>query len=149
MPACTLQDKAVQCRTFQLLFRAAAAVMVLTFIIDRVRIRRHVNFHILQPVFVQQVHVHNDTQHITDFVRYVLQQLLGIGNTDHLPAVIHAYIYLAACGIGKTTYPFQIVVPPAFFPFYILVLIHNHFFVCKISKNTVCQERISVILPPP
>ena len=148
MPASTLQDKTVQRRTFQLLFRAAAAIVVLTFVIDRIGIRRHVNLDIFQPVFFQQVHVYDDTQHVTHFVRYVLQQFAGIGNADNLTVVVHAYIYLAACGVGKAAYPFQILVTPAFFPFRILVFIHNHSFVCKISKNTVNQERISVILPP-
>ena len=48
-----------------------------------------------------------------------------VGNADYLTVVIHTYIYLAACGVGKAAYPFQILVTPAFFPFRILVFIHN------------------------
>ena len=73
MSALLLQKKFIQRRSFEFLFGATAAVMVLAFIIYRVGLRLNNNFYIIAICGFMQVYIGNDTQNSGYLVGQIFQ----------------------------------------------------------------------------
>ena len=96
-------------------------------IADRESARLYFDFEIFHTIFCVFVDIRNDSKTGLDFIRNILQQSLGVLYTDNISGVIHSDVHRAALCIGKTTEPFQILVPPRLFIFYILSFGHSSF----------------------
>ena len=101
--------------------------MEFSMIADREGARLYFDFEILHTIFGMFVDIRNASKTGLDFIRNILHQSLDILYTDNLSGVIHPDVHRAALCIGKPTEPFQILVPPRLFIFYILTLGHMSF----------------------
>ena len=118
------QEKPGQRGALQLLPRAAAAVVVLALVADRVRLRLHDDLQVLPAGFGPQIDVHDNAQDVTHLVRNVLQQLADPGKTDDSAVVVPADDQHAALRVREAADPAQILVAPATLPLDVLALAH-------------------------
>ena len=85
----------------------------------------NIDLQIVFPVFRMFIHISNNTQSRLDLVRNILQQFLGVLNTNHSPCIINTDIDGATLSIGKAAYPFQVFIPPGFLIFDVLTFCHK------------------------
>jgi hypothetical protein len=123
MSALFFKKKPVKRRTFQFLFGTAAAIMILPFITDRIRIGFDKNFQVVLPFFSFQIYIYNDAENISNFVGNIGKKFMGVRNAGYCSFIVFSYKELSPIGIGKATYPFDIFIPPRLFPLYILALL--------------------------
>ena len=72
--------------------------------------------------------LHADCVHKSrlNLIRNILQQLFHVLHANYIPGIINTDVDRTALGIGKTTHPLQVFVPPGFLIFYILTFRHCH-----------------------
>ena len=109
---------------FQLLFRAAAAIVKLAVIADWKGTWADGNLYVFFFVLSQQVHVTDNPHAVLYFVRNVLHKPRSILHSDNLLGIIDTDVYASALCIGETAYPPEILVSPALLKLYILRLFH-------------------------
>lgn len=100
-------------------------IIVPPMIADQRRIFVHDDFEVIFPVFCPQIHIGNDPQSAGNLVGQILQQLFAALNADCLSIVILADEKGAAVGICIVAQPFQVIIPPGFFPFDFLMYKHD------------------------
>ena len=124
IPTLLAQKKTIQRRTFQLLLRAAAPVVVFPLVTNRIGIRFNNNLDEIATLFLTKVHIDQNPEHITDLVWKFLQQFLGIFYSDRNAFVIFPDDKGSSARVRKSRNPLQIFVTPGFFPFDGLVFGH-------------------------
>ena len=67
-----------------------------------------------------QIDIRNYAEVRDDFVRDAFKQFFCIADAGYMPGIVNADIELAALGIRKTAYPFQIFIVPTQLVFNIL-----------------------------
>src|SRR5690606_12272086 len=107
-----LQEKFIQCHTFQFLFGAAASVMILPFVIYCVWIRFNNDFQIVALFGLVEIHINQNAQNITYFVWNFFQQSFSIIDTHDFSAIVFTNKNSTAIGIRKTANPFEVFVSP-------------------------------------
>ena len=91
------------------------------------------NLYVVKLSLMQQIHISNNAKMGDNLIGYVLHQAFAIIHTDDFLVVINADIDTATTGIGKTAYPFQILVTPTFLVFYVLAF--AVLYLCHIYNN--------------
>ena len=89
---------------------------------------------IILSVLLQKTDIGHNAQSRLHLVRDVLHQLFRIGQTDHLALVVDPDIDCPALRIGKAAEPLQVLRPPRFLVFYVLVFSHKE--IENIGKGT-------------
>ena len=107
-----LQEKFIQCHTFQFLFGATASVMILSFVIYCVWIRFNNDFQIVALFGFVQIHINQNAQNITYFVWNFFQQFFSVSDTQDLSSIVFTDKDSTAISIRKTANPFKVFVSP-------------------------------------
>ena len=125
MAAPFLHQEPLQRRTFQLLFGAAAAVVVFALVADGTGIRLDTDFDQILALLVPQVHVHHDAQDVPHLVGNLLHEPRGILDAHGHPSIVAPDDERASLGIGEAADPPEVVVTPGALPFDLLGLLHT------------------------
>ena len=115
-----VEKKLCQGESRQLLLCGAGAVVVFAMICDREVAFMHIDFDDILTLPSSQRNIRNNAHRIPDFVRDVLQQLLGVFHPDNRSVVINADDKLSAMRVGEAANPFQILVVPRLLELYCL-----------------------------
>ena len=119
------QQELVERSPFQFLPGAAGSNIVFALVVNRVRIGIDMNFEQIFACFGGMPYPRHDSQHITNFVGEVFQQLPGIRHTDNYTIIVASDNQHATFSISEPAKPFQVFVPPGRFPFGELVFRHT------------------------
>ena len=122
-----LDDEFVKGLSFEFLFGATGAVIVLATVVYGIGIRFYDDFDVfvLGRGISQEVYVGNDSEGVLYFVWDVLGKFFGFVYSYDVSAVVDTDVELATVGIGKAAYPFEVFVTPCFFVFEVLVFGHG------------------------
>ena len=111
------QKKISQSRTLQKLFCTASSIMILTFVIHRIRIFFNSDFYDIKPALSNQIHINNQPKSIANFVRNIFHKLLRISNATNRAVITLTNVKHSALSICKPANPFEIFITPRFFVF--------------------------------
>lgn len=98
--------------------------MIFTVVAYRKSRRSNHNFNIIKPILLKQIYICDNSKLVLDFVRDIFQQSFTVLYSNNLSVIIYADINSTTLRVGKTAYLFQILIPPGFFPLYILLFSH-------------------------
>ena len=100
--------------------------MIVPLVTDGVGIGRNNDFKIFFVGFGEQINIHYDTQNVAHFIGNVLHQFFAISHSHNLLIIVHTDIDGATLCICKAANPFEVVIVPRLFVFYILTLAIGH-----------------------
>ena len=121
-----LQQEAAQRRAPQHLPGAAAPVMELALVADRVGMRVDDDLQVFRAALGLEVHFHHDAEKRLNLVGNIFEKLEKVLHSDDFAPVVPADFQHAALRVGESADPLQVLVTPRPLPFDVLVLVHGH-----------------------
>ena len=116
------QQESIQRRALEHLVGAAAAVVILPLVADRVGISPDADLDEFLAVLFKQIHIHQNSQDVAHFVGDIYEKPDCIVDSNNPSSVIAANLQYAAVRVRKAADPLLVLVPPGFFPFDMLIL---------------------------
>ena len=104
------------------------------------------DFYVVKLSLMQQIHISNNAQMGDNLIRNVLHQAFAVVHTNDFLVVINTDVDTSTTGIGKTAYPFQILVTPTFLVFYVLAF--AVLYLCHIYNNVFSSYFIFANVSP-
>ena len=115
-----LHEKTTQRRTGQNLPGAAAPVVNLASVADRIGMGPDHDLQAVAPALRIHVDIDDDTEERLDLVGDLREQLARTAHADHIATIIPADTEDTALGVGESTDPLQVRVTPGRLPFDVL-----------------------------
>ena len=107
-----LQQEAAQRRPAEHLPGAAASVVELALVTDRVGVGFDDDLHVLPSRLLLQVHVDHDAERRQCLVGDLFEQPEHVFHPDHLAVIVPADLQHAALSVGEPAHPLQVLIPP-------------------------------------
>ena len=114
------EQKPAERRAAEHLLRAAAAVVELPLVADRIGMRLNDDLKVIAAHLRLQVDINHDAEQRLRLARDLLKQPEHFVHSDHLAAVVLADLQDAALGVGEAADPLEILVPPGPLPLHLL-----------------------------
>ena len=96
-------------------------------IANGIRVWLYDHFNIWLMILLKAIHFYKDAHYISNFVRDVLDEFLGVFYAYDLAFVIDTHKQSPSMGISEAAYPFEILVTPRLLVFYVLILVYHDY----------------------
>jgi len=91
-----------------------------------------------------QIDFRHNAQHVTNFIRQIVHQLLVIADADGFAVIVLTDVNRSAVRVGEAANPLQIIVVPALFVFDVLLFGHWSNYEQKRSQGKYI--RLSIVI---